>query len=320
MDHNSKSNLECFDIYTESPKVDCYVSMAEMLRPKKKVKKEHLSTITLGYLHSKKNSLKMKHQKRIKILFDTGCGATLIHHSLVKELKTREEKPSNWSTKTGSFQTTKTCKIKFILPAFHKKRDISWRAYVDETDKLSSRYDMIIGRDLLEELGINFLFSEKLMEWDNATTSMLDPDVFCKEFIDELEHEIFYMHDPVTTEAERIQDILDAKYCQADLDKIVKDCEQLSEEEQEKLLTLLKKYEDLFDGTVGTWTTAPVELYLKEANCIPYHAKAYPVPQSQEQKLREEVDRLCQQGILRKINRSEWACPMFTISKPDGSL
>src|SRR5688500_12545177 len=26
------------------------------------------------------------------------------------------------------------------------------------------------------------------------------------------------------------------------------------------------------------------------------------------------------QGILWKINKSEWACPMFTISKPDGSL
>ena len=63
-----------------------------------------------------------------------------------------------------------------------------------------------------------------------------------------------------------------------------------------------------------------MDLYLKEANCIPYHAKAYLVPQSQEQKLREEVNRLCQHGILRKINRSEWACPMFTISKPDGSL
>jgi hypothetical protein len=24
--------------------------------------------------------------------------------------------------------------------------------------------------------------------------------------------------------------------------------------------------------------------------------------------------------VLRKINLSEWACPMFTISKPDGSL
>src|SRR5688500_9718835 len=104
MDHNSKSNLESFDIYTESQKIDCYVSMAEKLRPKKKAKKQHLSTITLGYLHTKRGSVKVNHQKRIKILFDTGCGATLIHHSLIKKLKPKVEKPSNWSTKAGSFK------------------------------------------------------------------------------------------------------------------------------------------------------------------------------------------------------------------------
>src|SRR5687767_11991223 len=132
------------------------------------------------------------------------------------------ENPSNWMTKAGSFKTTKTCKIKLTLPAFHEKKGIRWKAYVDETSKLSSRYDMIVGRDLLDELGINFLFSENLMEWDNATTPMLDPDMFCEEFIDELEHEILYMHDPDTTEAERIQSILNAKYCKADLNKLVK--------------------------------------------------------------------------------------------------
>src|SRR5687767_11894783 len=141
MDHNTESNLENTDIYTESQNVDCYVSMAEMLRPKKKAKTENLSTITLGYLHSKRGSMKVKHQKRIRILFDTGCGATLIHHSLVKNLKPKLGRPSNWSTKAGSFHTTKICKIKFMLPAFHERRDISWTAFVDETDKLSSRYD-----------------------------------------------------------------------------------------------------------------------------------------------------------------------------------
>ena len=100
----------------------------------------------------------------------------------------------------------------------------------------------------------------------------------------------------------------------------MKECEQLSKEEQEKLLALLKKYEQLFDETVGTWKTKPVDQFLKDPDCAPYHAKAYPVPKSQEQKLKEEVDRLCQQGILRKINRSEWAYPMFAVSKPDGSL
>ncbi len=172
MGHSLSSKAQLY-VYNNST-LECYVSMAEMLRPKKKVKKQHLSTITLGYLNSKHNSFKVKHIKRMKILFDTGCGATLIHHSLVKKLKQKEEKPSKWTTKAGSFQTTRTCKINFTLPAFHEKRNISWTAFVDESDKLTSRYDMIIGRDLLEELGINFLFSQQMMEWDNATTSMLD--------------------------------------------------------------------------------------------------------------------------------------------------
>ena len=52
------------------------------------------------------------------------------------------------------------------------------------------------------------MFKEQMMEWDNATTPMIDPDQFNEESIDELEHELLYMHDPETTEAERIQDIL----------------------------------------------------------------------------------------------------------------
>jgi hypothetical protein len=70
-------------------------------------------------------------------------------------------------------------------------------------------------------------------------------------------------------------------------------------------LNLLQKYEHLFDGTVETWNTEPVELILKDPTCTPYHAKPYPVPYSQEQKLKEEVNRLCEQDIMRKISMSE---------------
>jgi len=94
----------------------------------------------------------------------------------------------------------------------------------------------------------------------------------------------------------------------------------LDKADQQKLLKLLQKYEHLFDGTVGTWDTELVNLVLMDSTCTPYHAKSYTVPYSQEQKLKAAVNRLCEQGILRKINKSVWACPMFTISKPDGSL
>jgi hypothetical protein len=274
---HSLSSKQQLNTYTDT--LECCVSMATMLRPQKKAKTHNLSTITLGYLASKHNSFKDKHTKRIKILFDTGCGATLIHHSLCTKLKQRTDRPSNWSTKAGSFKTTKTCKINFTLPGFHEHRNISWDAFVDETDSLA-HYDMIIGRDLISELGINFLFDKGLMEWDNATTPMQDPASLHQEYIDELEQELLYMHDPDTTEAERIQQILDAKYCKADLGELVQECDQLSKEEQQNLLKLLQKYEHLFDGTVGTWNTSPVDLILKDPACTPYHAKAYPVPHS----------------------------------------
>ena len=94
----------------------------------------------------------------------------------------------------------------------------------------------------------------------------------------------------------------------------------MSKEEKTDLFQLLKKFENLFDGTLGTWNTTPVDIELKDPNVKPYHAKPYPVPYSQEKKLKQELKRLCDYGVMRKINDSEWACPMFTIAKPDGSL
>ena len=128
------------------------------------------------------------------------------------------------------------------------------------------------------------------------------------------------VHDPETTDADRIQRILDMKYSKANLETMVKQIKHLNNEAQERLLNVLKKFEHLFDGTLGEWKTAPVELELKDPNCKPYHAKPYPVPQSQEAKLKAEIARLVELKVLRKVNESEWASPAFTISKPDGTL
>ena len=63
-----------------------------------------------------------------------------------------------------------------------------------------------------------------------------------------------------------------------------------------------------------------MDIELKDPNVKPYHAKPYPVPYSQEKKLKQEIKCLRDYGVTHKINDSEWACPMFTIAKPDGSL
>ena len=114
---------------------ECYVSTAELLRPKKKVKKELTST-TLGYLWSRKGSRKPKDLKRLKILFDTGCSGTIVNRNAVKKLTKKNCSTTKWSTKSGSLKTNRKCKIQFLLPEFHPNREIEWSAYMDDSSAL----------------------------------------------------------------------------------------------------------------------------------------------------------------------------------------
>ena len=76
--------------------------------------------------------------------------------------------------------------------------------YVNESDARLNSYDMIIGRDLLHELGIDLLFSLGVMKWDNATVLMRDPSQLRSTEIDAFEAKVFSIHDPDTTEAAQI--------------------------------------------------------------------------------------------------------------------
>ena len=114
---------------------------------------------------------------------------------------------------------------------------------------------------------------------------------------------------------------MDVKYAPADLDEMVSKCNHLTNNERSYLKRLLQKFEPSFDGTLGTWDTEPIDLELKDPDAKPYHAKPYPVPQSQEAKLKAKIERLVSYGaVLQKVNRSEWASPMFTVTKKDQTL
>jgi hypothetical protein len=56
-----------------------------------------------------------------------------------------------------------------------------------------------------------------------------------------------------------------------------------------KLLALLSKFEDLFNGTLGKWNKAPVKLELK-ADATLYHARPFPIPMCHAEMLKIEVD------------------------------
>ena len=107
-----------------------------------------LSSITLGYVKSRKGGAQDKDFKRMRILFDSGCGATLIKKEFTKKLKTTKAPVSKWNTKAGSFETKRKVKAQFLLPEFFADREVKWTMHVDESKVDDKTYNMIIGRDL----------------------------------------------------------------------------------------------------------------------------------------------------------------------------
>ena len=215
-----------------------------------------------------------------------------------------------WTTPAGELNTSTKCQGTFMIPEFHDDRVIQWDLHVTKT---LGAYDMIIGRDILTDLGFKFDFTNQTVEWDGISIPMKDGDA--------TEEESFFVPDPesVDDSADRLKKILDAKYEPADLQKVCQEQTQLNKDEQQQLYTLLDKYSDLFDGTLGKWQMEDYDVELLP-DAKPYHAKAYPIPKVHTNTLKMEVQRLCETGVLKKVNRSEWAAPTFIIPKKDGSV
>jgi hypothetical protein len=135
---------------------------------------------------------------------------------------------------------------------------------------------MIIGNDLLESLKIDIKYSTSTIEWDGAEIPMKSRDAT-------IEDSYFISDSPTLIEAsERIKQILDAKYEPANLSDVTAKCTYLTEQQREDLYYLMKKYENLFDGTLGTWKGDDYDIELRN-DAKPYHARAFPSPRIHEQ-------------------------------------
>ena len=105
----------------------------------------------------------------------------------------------------------------------------------------------------------------------------------------------------------------------ANLNEIVNNIDNLNQSEKQKLKALLFKYEHLFDGTLGQFDDDPVDFELKEG-AKPYAAKPYGLPASIEDKLRRELERFCDIGVMRRSSPSEWASPTFATAKKNHQI
>ncbi len=115
----------------------------------------------------------------------------------------------------------------------------------------------------------------------------------------------------------RMVKIFDAKYEKADLPAYIREnCFHLTANNREKLLSVLLKFESLFDGRLGDWNLPPVSFELKEG-MKPYHGKPYPIPHKHKAILMKDIKRLCNIGVLEWQPSSLWASRTFIIPKKD---
>ncbi len=292
--------------------------MSELRKKRRNIQTTDLSPVTVAHLKTSLGKTKKTEVKLLRVLFDSGCTATLINNTFCKKLRVTNDRSLTWETKAGTFETNGKCKLQFALPEFYKDRIVEHKAYIDTSAMKNSRYDMIIGRDLMIELGIDILFSESAIKWDTAYVPLKNPEDIQGDKLESLNTKIYEVNQ-VQTEMDRIKTILDAKYQPANLQEVAEKTPGLNAEQQMELYLLLKKYESLFDGTLGTWKTDPIDIELKEG-AKPYHAKPWPVPHIHLATLKLEIDRLIELGVLKKVNNSEWGAPTFIIPKKDGTV
>ncbi len=178
------------------------------------------------------------------------------------------------------------------------------------------QYDLILGTVTMKELGIILNFRDKMMTIDEIFLPMRNiNNLQGSSILRALRHNHSLAMEPQSTQdaTERVTRILDAKYSKADLQSVVRDnCKHVSTNQQKKLLHLLKKYELLFDGTLGDCKTKPVSFQLKEG-VSPNHGQVFPVPKIHTPI--KEVERLAKLGVLEQQPALEWASPLFKIPK-----
>ena len=88
---------------------------------------------------------------------------------------------------------------------------------------------------------------------------------------------------------------------------------------QTSLEGLLEEYQEVFNEELGTMKEIKAKLHVKEGSVPKFH-RPRPVPYAMRQPVEDEIHRLEREGILRKVDHSEWAAPVVPVPKKNGQV
>ncbi len=192
--------------------------------------------------------------------------------------------PQSWDTSNGTFVTDKVGNIEIYFVEYLASKKVCLQLDIVEygPGDQAPMYDLIIGKQTMHNLGVKMDFQEKMITIDEILLPMRNiVNLQLKSRITRaLREKTCLAQAPISTcsTTKRTVKIFDAKYEKADLPAIVREnCSYLTASDREKLLSVLLKFESLFDGTLDDWKLPPVSFELKEG-MMPYHGRPYPIP------------------------------------------
>ena len=125
------------------------------------------TTVTIANVIHSQRIKKGIRFKNLRVLLDSGASESLIDEGYCDN---KIEKRKRFKTANGIKTTNCEAVVHFCLPEFSETKVIHWNFTVASSDEIG--YDMIIGRDIMNGLGIDLLFSERVVTWEGTKVPM----------------------------------------------------------------------------------------------------------------------------------------------------
>jgi hypothetical protein len=258
----------------------------------------------------------------LKVLMDPGSDHSYIHaRVLPKGAVPSTVRSRRTKTLSGIIDYNRKVELKgILLPELSRSKHIEKRfeCFVSEHP---SNTDVILGNDFLIAVGINCNGSDQTITWLDNSIPYKTVDYFEQkqqlymDFLESLSPEEGINEDDETCTSQ----ILQAKYQKVDSKEVAEKQTHLTSTQRSDLASLLSNYKKLFNGELGLYPHRKLHLDLVE-NAQPVHRRPYPVPHANLEVFKQELEHLCELGVLERCGASEWGAPTFIVPKKDGRV
>ena len=258
-----------------------------------------------------------------KTLFDSGATMNAVKKSVLpKNVETKPLPPNEGIQTTNGRMKPREYVVldTVVFPEFSPNRHVkSITCFVFEEPNL--RYDLILGRDTLSMMGIQFDFKNKETTWFDKRVPFHPVNWHTdKEAI----RQVLAIKPKAVRKAEQgeihVSEITAAHYEKADLEEVATSLTHLTKEQQQDLLEVFMKHEPLFNGKVGRF---PRDFHLEvDPSVEPYcQTRPYPLNAQHLDLLKAELDRQEEMGLIdRCFVATKWCMPMFVRPKKDSTI